>query len=201
MILEEFINIAIKNIINDYRCHIKKYTTEGDVIANLFAQLSHNKFKNLYIHSQVRPFKGNIGNEEVIIDGNWRKQEKANSGCIVDLAILDLQDKYWKKTILKANKDQKIKRNSNEKTLKYWRILSYPVEAFHAAIEVKVRVKNNKSRIIKDIKKLSIIKKTNPKCLTYLIIVDRCTSKKTIKNIQKYAERNRIKFYSNYSLP
>ena len=117
---------------------------------------------------------------------------------VVDLAILNMENKYWNKALDKAVKDQYGK-NRVKKSLKYWRILSYPVEAFLTVIEVKIRVSGNEERILKDVEKLYAIKKSNPKCLTYMVIADRCAPERILHNIRKYATKNKVELYAKIS--
>ncbi|RLF35308.1 MAG: hypothetical protein DRN03_05405 [Thermoplasmata archaeon] len=180
----------------------KSYTTEGNIVSHIFARLLGAPIwdKGIKIHSQVRPFKGEIGKEKVIRDGKWKDQQgKANAGSVVDLAILDMRDRYWKKALEKAIKDQ-FGEDRSEGSLRHWRILSYPVEAFRAAIEVKIRVRGNKRKILKDVEKLCAIKRENPECLAYMVIADRCAPTDIISDIKEYAERNGIKILCNSCL-
>ena len=79
----------------------------------------------------------------------------------------------------KAKKDQ-------GGSLRYWRILSYPLEAFRAAIMVKIRVKGNLLGIRKDIQVLRLLHKRNPECLPFLFICDRMSSEKNKAEIKRY---------------
>ena len=197
--LKKMVEKVIEEVLEDYEKDEdgKTYTTEGDIVSHIFARLSAPVGdRNIKIHSQVRPFKGEIGKEKVIRDGKWKDQQgKANAGSVVDLAILDMRDRYWKKALEKAIKDQ-FGEDRSEGSLRYWRILSYPVEAFRVAIEVKIRVRGNKKKILKDVEKLCAIKRESPECLTYMVIADRCAPPNTISDIKEYAERNGIKFYA-----
>lgn len=185
--MKKIVEKSIIEIVNDYERNEKKYTTEGDIVCNLFTNLLSVYDENIIVHSQVRPFSGEIEKEKVIIDGEWREPKggKANSGSVIDLAIIDMSKDYWNKTIRKANRDQLGEEKEDKGSLNYWRILSYPVEAFHVAIEVKAKVKGNKGRIKEDIDKLAKIKERNPKCLTYMIILDRQASP---DRVQKFIE-------------
>jgi len=198
--MREFIEKAIEKILEDYEKNKKKYTTEGDIICNLFAKLCDISWgENIIVHSQVRPFRGEIGREEVIRNGEWNepKNKKANSGSVIDLAIIDMSKDYWNKSIKKANIDQIGSVRQDTNFLKYWRILSYPVEALRAAIEVKAKVRGNRDRIWKDIGKLIKIKEGNPDCLTYMIIADRRASSDRIqKIIENFGDKKIDKIYT-----
>lgn len=107
-----------------------------------------------------------ISDEEVITEGKWKRQIKSNAGNVVDLAVLTMgeKDRYWNIVLKKAIKDKYKKyRHENREGVRYWRTLSYPVEAFLSAIEIKVRVRGNKKRILKDIDNLHCLKNENSK--------------------------------------
>jgi hypothetical protein len=187
MVLREIIEDSIEEILKDYKREERSYLTEGDVICRLFLALSH-KLK-VFVHSQMRPYARSGKDVLVIINGEWEKGNKANKGSLVDLAIIDTDEKFWKDAFKKAKNDQGSK-------LRYWRILSYPVEAFLAAIEVKIRVRGNVSRIYKDIEKLVAIRKKNPKCLAYLVVLDRCATPEDLEKIGRRAANENISFFS-----
>lgn len=200
----EAIENVIKRILKDYMENEKKYTTEGDAIAYLFSELIEVfKQNNIIVHSQVRPFSykiinGKISNEKIIKRGKWKKQNRANEGNIIDLAIITLGKnyEYWKIALEKAKKDQYKDKYEDKKQLEYWRILSYPIEAFRSAIEVKVRVKGNKGRILDDIKTLYCLKNKNPKVLTYILILDKCAPKEMLQDIKQKAKEKEVKLYA-----
>ncbi|MCD6474586.1 MAG: hypothetical protein J7K47_06780 [Thermoplasmata archaeon] len=195
--MKELIEKAIGNILTDYKKNEKRYTTEGDVVAHLFCELQKvfKKKEEIILHSQVRPFdKDKESKVRVIKEGKWIEQPQANAGSVVDLAILTMgeNDKYWEIAFEKAMKDQYKNKYKNKNGLKYWRILSYPVEAFLAAIEIKVRVDNNKKRIFEDIDKLHCLKSKNPNCLTYMLVLDRYASKNILRSIEERAEEKEV---------
>ena len=194
--LKKMVEKVIEEVLEDYEKDEDKktYTTEGDIVSHIFARLLEAPIwdKNIKIHSQVRPFKGEIGKEKVIRDGKWKDQQgKANAGSVVDLAILDMRDRYWKKALEKAIKDQ-FGEGRSEGSLRYWRILSYPVEAFRAAIEVKIRVRGNRKKIFKDVEKLCAIKRENPECLTCMVIAFTSVRHQTPSVISKNMRREMV---------
>jgi len=176
--LANIIEDAIKELINNYkkdreRVSEKICLTENDVVCKLYSLLHGNLGENLEIHSELRPYipKGeNNVNVDVIRNTGWEKQNGANEGAKIDLAIIDTIESYWKQAFKKAKKDQNWEKKEG---LKYWRILSYPLNAFRAVIEIKIKVRNNYPRIRRDIEKLKMIKKENPACLTYMVVLDR----------------------------
>lgn len=142
MELTEIIENSIKELQKEYQNNKRKYLTEGDIVSTLFSKLDKMLVKtSMSIHSQLRPYIGSPEDAYVIQNDSWIKQDKANRGALVDLAIIDRNEVFWNESFEKAKKDQ------NSKQLKYWRILSYPVKAFRAVIEVKIKVKRNKKRI------------------------------------------------------
>ena len=183
--LETVIEDAIEELINDYKKDRKRvsekiYFTETDVVCKLYSFLHDKLGENLVIHSELRPYmlKGeNNPNVYVIGKTKWEEQKKANEGARIDLAIIDTEETNWKSAFEKAKRDQKWKQNG----LNYWRILSYPLKVFKVAIEIKIRVRGNIKGIEEDIEKLKMIRKENPKCLTYMVILDRYASFNEIK--------------------
>jgi len=193
--IEEIIIQSLNELAEDYKTNERRYLTEGDSVANLFS-IINQKFKvtdvPLLVHLEMRPYTTHdgktliIGSERKGSKVKWIKQEKANDGYLVDLAVIDLSESFWSEAIEKAKFDQSAGK------LKYWRILSYPVRAFLVAIEVKVRVQGNTTRIRQDIDKLEAVKIKNPSCLTYFVILDRCASSLTLKEIFAYANRKNV---------
>jgi len=195
--MKELIETAIGNILTDYKKNEKRYTTEGDVVAHLFCELQKvfEKREEIILHFQVRPFyKDEESKVRVIKEGKWIEQPQANAGSVVDLAILTMgeNDKYWREAFQKAMKDQYKNKYKNKNGLKYWRILSYPVEAFLAAIEIKVRVDKNKKRIFEDIDKLYCLKSKNPNCLSYILVLDRYASENILRSIEERAKEKEV---------
>lgn len=94
---------------------------------------------------------------------------------------------YWEKTKKKITYLQS--KNPTKKKLRYWRFLIYPIEAFQAVFECKMRVQGNLSNIREDIKKLVKIKKGNSNCLTYMIVLDREASPISMNTIREYARK------------
>lgn len=184
------IDKSLKELEKNYRQKERDFLTEADAVSTLFNILKDRlKNANVAVHSQLRPFTQR--NEVIVFDRRrkgwyWKKQRVANEGAPFDLAIIDAGDKYWKRAEKKAMYDQRAK-----KDLKYWRMLSYPIEAFLAAIEIKVRVWQNPPWIEKDINKLSAILKKNKKCLLYAVVLDRKANPKEVKKIEGLARRKK----------
>lgn len=180
MSLSEAVKGVIKDIINDYTTKEKEYLTEGDIVSTLFSKLK-NCLENVGIHAQLRPYRKN--GQVIREDGEWGERKTGNWGSVVDIAVVN--ENFWP-GVREKHKDRK-----------YWRMPSWPVEAFLAAIEVKARVSGNLPRIRKDIDKLLAIKKENPNCLLYVVMMDKKAPEIDRKEIQEYAERKRVPFISS----
>jgi len=142
----------------------------------------------LEIHSELRPWIKN-GNE-ILRGDQWVNLERArvNYAAKVDLAITDPE--YFKDAYEKIRKIQGL-----GDRLKYWRILLYPLKAFHAIFEIKVRVSGNKRRIVDDLNKLSLLYCRNKTCKYYLIVLDRAATNKQMLSIKNEALKHpHIKF-------
>jgi hypothetical protein len=173
---------CIDRIKRDYEDYREGFLTEGDATSSLFCKLKNVMRKHgvteLEIHRELRPYALDGAEAKVIrlVDGavDWAIHEPKNAGAVVDLAIIERDEKYF---------------NEAEKTSsqEYWRILSYPLDAFVACIEVKVRVAGNIRRIRKDIEKLDRIRNTLQKrgknCLVHLMVLDRRAPDKSIRTI------------------
>jgi len=198
MLVSELENKVIKAIghVKDlYKECERDFTTEEDIVCILFSELRKQlRNTHLTVHSQVRPFYHENGHDKVIIEKpkkvfSWKSQEKANHGCTIDVAVIDVRDEYWELVLEKARRDQGVR----DDKLKRWRILSYPVESICVAIEVKARVQRNFSKIAKDINELCRLREKNPKCLCFLVVLDRCSKKEEEERIKDYAEKRDIK--------
>lgn len=178
---------SVKDVIKDYNEHERNYLSESDVTFALMSRMKDNIINPIFrIHMEARPF---IKDEnDLIINKHfeWTKQEHAYDGQRDDIAIID--DNFWDEVLLKAKRDQK----RPNKSLKYWRLLSQPLESFKAVVEVKIKVHDNLDGINKDINKLWAIKKNNPNCIVLLVILDRCASARSLKTAKKYAKERGI---------
>lgn len=202
--IRQIVDAAVTQLVNDYGLNAERgyYLTENDATCKLFAMLMEKSEQNkIGVHSELRPFcsgdrESEIENCQVIkedIGGrmSWDYQgQDAKNGSRVDICLIAQDRRYLDKAILKAKIDQIGPSLDRTRTdLKYWRILSYPVEAFRAAIEIKVKVHRNMTRIRKDIEKLAVLKQKNSQCLTYLVVLDRQADPKDIEKIRKIARK------------
>lgn len=188
MNLRRVIEATISSFGRKYNKYKKRYLTEADVVSDLFSMLDQRlkQDPNLAVHSQLRPFSG----ENRVIRGkvwkqvSWISQQKdPRRGSLVDIAVIDMSEAYWKRALNKA------------KRFDYWRILSYPVEAFRAALEVKIRVKGNFDTIKRDIVKLVKIRNKSPDCLSYLIVSDRKSVREDRERIKKFGREQGIRCF------
>jgi hypothetical protein len=185
--LENALIESLKEIAEQYNDQESAFLTENDVVCKLFSILEKklNRFTNIQIHTEIRPFHGNEKDCNVIRGGAWKKQGKvANVGEKIDIGIIESNNSYYERALAKAKIDQ------GTDDLNYWRILSYPVEALKAAIEVKIRVKNNSDGIKRDIeklKKLNHIDPNNPNndCLLFFLVLDRQAKESRLSQIKK----------------
>lgn len=121
----------------------------------------------------------------------WKTQSRANDGSIVDIIVIDSDESYWKDACRKAKKDQ------GSRKLKYWRIVSYPVKAFRAAIEVKVKVRSNFSGIRRDVKKLETLKEADSDCLLFLVVLDRRASVEDLDEVKRgIGDESRVRVHT-----
>jgi len=193
---------AIHQLVEDYQLDAEqgRFLTENDAACRLFALLDEKS--NAYdigVHSELRPFccgdhTNDVKNCLVIRENKdgkiaWDKQgDDAKNGSRVDICLISQNGRYLKKAKLKAKFDQLGPNFDHAGTdLKYWRILSYPVEAFQAAIEIKIKVHKNMTRIKKDIEKMAVLKQNNDQCQTYLVVLDRQADHKYIEKIKNIA--------------
>lgn len=175
--LKSVIRQSIRELIEDYEDHEFSYLTEREVVASLLSGL-RTRMDPIAVHCEVRPYddRGKVISGEPL---QWMR--KKGGGCTVDLAIV--HKRHLRQTVRKTNR-------------RYWRCLSFPVEAIRAAVEVKVRVWQNKRNIRPDIDKLHQILKANPKCFTYLVVLDRCASQSDLKKLHEYALRFDVGYFS-----
>lgn len=178
------VNQCVGRVTRDYENYKEGFFTEGDATSSLFCILKDSIRKHYAtkheVHRELRPYIscGEEAETRVLrlVDGavDWTTQKTKNTGAVVDLVIIERDEKYF---------DEAEKTSSQE----YWRILSYPLDAFVACIEVKVRVAGNIRRIRKDIEKLDRIRNTLQKrgknCLVHLMVLDRRAPDKSIRTI------------------
>lgn len=175
--LGRLVEESIKHLQTAYRSDKKGFLTEGDVASTLFWMLKSQlkNETNVAVHSQLQPYKKR-NNQVYIIgkDEGWEKPKGGHWGAVVDVAAIDTSESFWNDAY------ERVKHR------KYWRVSGHPVEAFLAIIEIKIRVHGNIKRIKKDIDKLLAIREENPRCLLYLVIMDRKANPKDIWEIKKY---------------
>ncbi len=175
---------CLQNFGLSYNKSQQDFLTEGDSVSSLFCilkkEMERRDIKGFKIHRELRPYTEERDTKYVIKvedkEAKWGKQETRNSGAVVDIVIVDDDMEYFE-----AARDYSPR--------KYWRILSYPLEAFVACIEVKIKVFGNNRRITKDIDKLCLIRETvaekfNRKCLVYMCVMDRRASSKSIRTVE-----------------
>lgn len=201
MLLGKIVERALVELEKDYRRFEETYLTEGDVVASLLCSLRNLLEKEsgrLTVHAQLRPYKrtreGCMVLKEVKRKIEWAAQRKANEGTLLDVAVTDLNNEYWRETYTKALEDQHKNRNPrrSEIDLKYWRMLSCPVEAFKAAIEIKIRLWGNHQYIKRDIDKLAKLREMNKNCLAYCLVIDRKQNGRRVGELRKYAKNRNV---------
>ncbi len=147
--LDSAIAAAIESVARRYSANPRGYLTESDLVVELASELKRRvRGWSLRVHCGLRP----RWNDAVIRDGAWvrlQMERRGPFGHAIDVAIIDDSDEPWEKALEWVE------------GVKYWRVLSYPVEAFVAAIEVKVRVHNNLRRIRLDIESLRAMREAN----------------------------------------
>jgi len=198
---------SIREVRDAYKRSERNFLTEADIVSSLIQALrKHVQCDRIAIHSQLRPFLKKNGKVKVIGEERskdksrkrrWIEQKRANKGARFDIALVSRDEKHWKKALENAKEDQGGK-------LKYWRILSYPLEAFHAIVETKVRVSGNIDEIRGDIERLVMVRQENPRCLTFLVVMDKKAKSKDLERIEGIMTgilghdwRKTITFYSH----
>ena len=190
---------AIKNVVENYSRKTdgeegsRIYLTEADVVFNMYASIGRVLPDGFEIHAGLRPFQLRSGKKLVWSKEkrkwNWEQAPKRNDdtsddqrwGATVDLCVLDSSTKYWEHAKERGHRD-------GRGNLKYWRFISYPVEALRIGIEAKVRIRDRVSKgIFKDLKKLeTIMMATRPgRFLGYLVIVDSCARDEDLVRIRR----------------
>ena len=190
-ISENEIDGLLNILISNYRADEKYILTEADATNRFYEILSQNLILQKYdlsIHSELRPFiKQKNGKYKIIKKGKWTNEGRINEGAKFDLSIINNSNYFWDKAFKKVVRAQ----TNDETRVKYWRFLSYPLEAFKAVFEFKIRVqgnirdsKKNPRGISKDIEKLNVLHSENEDCLKYLVILDRKISEKNYHKIR-----------------
>ena len=187
----QVIKATLNRLVNDYKSNPRKYLTENDIVIQAHRFLQDGIISNeskLSIHSEFRPY--NFREGKGIHNDKWTCLRHINHASKCDVAIVDSDTKYWKitKEKIKCLHSKKLKK----KKLRYWRFLVYPIEAFKAIFEFKMRVQGNLSNIREDIDKLVLIKEANSSCLTYMIVLDRKATSKSMNTIREYAREKDI---------
>lgn len=189
---------CLRKLVKTYEeeAHIEDFLTETDVASSLFCilkdEMKESRIYRFKIHGGLRPYieeegtklviKANIFSSEEL---EWKEHDPQNSGSVIDIVIIDGNRKYFEQA-------EKISPEN------YWRLVTYPLEAFAVCIEVKIRVSGNIKRIRKDIKKLCKIRDAKKDCLVYLFIVDRKASNRSKETIKRYCHKNGVPLYVNH---
>ncbi len=186
-------NLLIQ-LIEKYNSNERYVLTESDLVNRFYHMILTSDIlskHDLILHSELRPFDG----VHVIHDQKWEKVNQINYAAKFDLALLDPHNKFWKEAFEKVLEGQT--RHGKRKGIQYWRFLSYPLSAYKAVFEFKIRAKGNTTRIKEDIKKLDLLHERNLDCLTYLILLDRKAPKITIERVKKELEKHKhIRFFT-----
>lgn len=199
-ILQSTIESTLLRVKADYNANPRKYLTENDIVFQAYRHLQDEVLSDeskLSIHSELRPYK--FEEKKGIHDNGWACLKQINHASKCDLAIVDSNKLYWNKTKKKIITLHSVK-NPNKKKLRYWRFLIYPVEAFRAVFEFKMRVQGNLTNIREDIDKLVLIHEANPDCLTFMIILDRKASPKSMNTIREYSQMKGIQLLTHESI-
>lgn len=152
------------------------------------------KKHDLAIHSELRPY--DFKKRKAIHDEKWSDIKQVNHAAKFDLTLVETSEQYWYQAFQHILDHQS--KNIKKKRIRYWRFLVYPLRAFKAAIEFKIRVQGNKDNIMKDVKKLSLLHQKNTCCLKYLIILDRKASDRTIQTIiEEISQREGIQLITH----
>ncbi|MCK5291708.1 MAG: hypothetical protein KAR39_06805 [Thermoplasmata archaeon] len=174
--LKTTVERCIHELIRDYKDNELSYLTESDVVASLLSLL-RMRLDSDSVHCELRPYDS----KKRYISGKPHKWKKEARGCLVDIVIL---------------KKQGLKRVIRERQRRYWRYLSFPVASFRASVEVKIRTWRNKRNIRADIDKLNLILRANPRCLVYLVVLDRYAPEADLMKVRDYAQKYKVGFFS-----
>lgn len=174
---------VVLDLVSLYQKKRTIFLSEGDSVLHLNTLLHNIPDFSLEVHSELRPWIQD--SDEILRGQGWENLEGAqvNWAAKVDLAVTD--PGYFKAAYEKIREIQ-----GKKKELKYWRILLYPLKAFHAIFEIKVKVHRNKSRIVKDLNKLTSLYRKNENCQYYLIVLDRAATIKRLQSIEQEASKH-----------
>lgn len=193
--LKRDLDRLMKELVEKYEKCERLILTESDLVNRVFSMILRSGIPEnhtLGIHTELRPFIG----KEAIRGEKWQTVEPINYAAKCDLVLIDPATKFWSEAYSKVW-DYQTNHGEKRDDLRYWRFLAYPVEAFRAVFEFKIRVKGNTRGIKKDIKKLCLIKCKNPDCLTYLVILDRKGTTKELQKIKNELETEEVYTFSN----
>lgn len=175
--LENRITGAIRKLIIEYSEATRFFMTESDVIMRIHLLLCEEGVDRHQIHSELRPYR--IKNREVqVLTGQGWVKKGQNNGSKLDLSVIDISPNYWDMAYAMAPK-------TSSGQPRYWRFILCPCEAFEAAIEVKVRVGGNHTRIGRDIEELAWLHEENPDCLLYYIVLDKAASSRILDRVRE----------------
>jgi len=196
--VESIVKECIEELLEEYNDHKENFLTEGDVTSSLFcmlkAKLGNHGSAGIKVHRELRPYikvpqaSGSGRHVIKIVEGKakWSLHDPPNSGSVIDIVLTSSGMDYFESAETIALKRKR----------KYWRLLTYPLEAFLVCIEVKIRVSGNIRRIEKDVKKLGKIRhklrELGKNCFVFLVVVDRFAEGKSKKKIEEYCEKHDV---------
>ena len=199
--LTNIIDGVIKEVVEDYTINEWRYLTENDIVCTVFSKLEErldndipckSEGSRFFVHTELRPY---IDGKSVLVlkegtDGQfiWAEQNKENDSGRFDLVIIRGNNGFQE---AKKKASEAQWKESDHGDLKYARILSYPLLSFEAIIEVKIRVRGNKRRIMGDLRKLELIKEKHPNCIARMVILDRYATKNSPENVKEIIDREK----------
>lgn len=187
--IKSLVETCLRDLLKKYAKHEEDFLTEGDVASSLFCMLKDEMKKQgvegFKVHVGLRPYKDtNLvlkAKDSDSVEWEWEDFKPRNSGSVVDIVIVEKKNHHFTKA-------------ENLSPKNYWRLITYPLEAFAVCIEVKIRVSGNIDRIRKDINKLCRIRETKKDCLVYLVVVDRKALNNKMGDIKEYC-KNKVPLY------
>ena len=202
--LKEALELSLAELLHAYLKDKRLVLTENDMVMRAYGMLVKNGVPEHSLHTELRPYIGSYDKKCKVIRKlkqeeasetklDWHEQDKANQGARFDLAVVledDESNDFWERALTKAKSDQ-----GAHNGLRYWRVLSYPCEAFRAAIEFKAKVHNNMNRIHDDITRLKLLHDKNRGGLKYLVVMDRCASDDYVRRIRNWLSDSDIHPY------
>jgi hypothetical protein len=195
--LGQAIDVSVAIFIEEYReCRGVRYLTESDVVHRIAVHLEKQlEGADYRVHLELRPYRRSEGSlakilEEGAVEWRTAKEDgsplKENDGARLDIAVVKGTNGF-EEALQQARLVQSGRMDGD---LRYWRMLSYPIEAIAAALEVKVRVRGNERRIRKDIDKLALIGEGR---IVRMVIVDRCATNRVQQLLGTVEEQPSIK--------